>query len=274
MEGDQKVKDVAEAVRGIVEAVPVYQDAVRPVAKEIGRALGTIGKAINLALEPIAGAVWGWERIKEFVLKRLSEKLRDVPNDFIQSPDPLVAGPTLEALRWAGNNENLRELYANLLATSLDSRRAIEAHPSFVGIIRDMSSDEAKIIRFFSKVLAVPLIDWLVNTPGSGFELARANFSSVGQDAGCTFPELTGSYLDNLRRLGLIEIPEDVYFNTPGTYEALEKDAQVEAFRKELASSTAQANLSLERKIARLTAFGKLFCTSCVIERFALPAPD
>src|SRR5258708_17101073 len=150
METDEKMKDVVQAVQGIVEAVPIYEDAFQPVAKEIGSALGTVGKAINLALEPIVGAVWGWERIKEFVLKRVSEKLRDVPKERILSPDPLVAGPTLEALRWAGNNETLRELYANLLATSLDSQTAKDAHPSFVGIIRDLSPDEAKIVRFFS----------------------------------------------------------------------------------------------------------------------------
>ncbi len=275
MEGDEKVKDVAEAVRGIVEAVPVYEDAVQPVAKEIGKALATVGKAINLALEPIAGAVWGWERIKEFVLKRLSEKLQRVPKEYIQSPDPLVAGPTLEALRWAGNNENLRELYANLLATSLDSRTAKEAHPSFVGIIRDMSPDEAKIMRFLSTTSDIPVIDWQLKQGGEpSYKLLRANFSRLRREAGCTFPELTESYLDNLCRMGLIEIPRGLSLADKGTYEPLENDPEVESLREAIAKlPTPGASLSFERKIARLTAFGRLFCHACVIDRLALPAP-
>ena len=39
---ENKIKDAAEAVKGILEAVPIYQDALQPAAKELGKGLQTI----------------------------------------------------------------------------------------------------------------------------------------------------------------------------------------------------------------------------------------
>src|SRR5216683_1163789 len=94
--------DIVEAVKGIVEAVPVYQDAIQPGAKQIGTALETIGKAVNLALAPVAGLVWGWEQVREFVIRRVSEKLQKVPPERIQTPgiyEPLENDADLQGLR-------------------------------------------------------------------------------------------------------------------------------------------------------------------------------
>jgi hypothetical protein len=38
----EKIRDVAEAVKGIAETVPIYQDVVQPTAREIGFALQNV----------------------------------------------------------------------------------------------------------------------------------------------------------------------------------------------------------------------------------------
>jgi len=130
MSDDNKIRDVADAVKGVVEAVPIYQDVVQPAAKEIGQALQTVAKTVHIALAPFSALVWGYDKIKDFVTSRVTEKLRETPTERIQTPSPHVAGPALEALRYTGHEENLRELFANLLATALDSATSKEAHPS------------------------------------------------------------------------------------------------------------------------------------------------
>ncbi len=47
------VKDVAEAVSAVAQAVPIYDDAVQPAAKELGKGLTTIMKTVNVALAPL-----------------------------------------------------------------------------------------------------------------------------------------------------------------------------------------------------------------------------
>ena len=48
------IKQTVDSVTALTKAIPIYQDAVQPLAKETGKALGTIGKAVNVALAPIS----------------------------------------------------------------------------------------------------------------------------------------------------------------------------------------------------------------------------
>ncbi len=144
MTEENKIRDAADAVKGIVLSVPVYQDALQPAVRQVGIALETIAKIIHIALAPISALVWGFDQVKEFVSNRVAEKLKDVPPERIVTPRPQVAGPVLEALRYTGHDEQLRELYANLLATSLDYRRDVsndwvKLTPRNVGILMQIS---------------------------------------------------------------------------------------------------------------------------------------
>lgn len=67
------IRDAADAVKGVVEAVPVYQDIVQPAAREVGTALQTVAKSIHLALAPVAVLVWAYERIGEYLSAALTE---------------------------------------------------------------------------------------------------------------------------------------------------------------------------------------------------------
>lgn len=69
----------------------------------------------------------------------LKEKIKDIPEENIQIPPTMIAGPTLEALRYTYDEDVLREMYENLLASSMDNRIAIQAHPAFVDAITDVS---------------------------------------------------------------------------------------------------------------------------------------
>lgn len=86
----------------------------------------------------------GVEQIREFVHNRVSKKLENVPPEDIQPPKPHVGVPALDALRYTGAENELADLYANLLATSMDRQTAYRAHPGFVDIIKNMCPDEAE----------------------------------------------------------------------------------------------------------------------------------
>ena len=257
--------NVVGVVTDLVKAVPVYQDAVQPAARELGKGLETVAKAVNMALAPLSLLVWGYDKIRAFLEERVAEKLRGVPPERIQSPSPHVAGPALEALGFTGHEESLRELYANFLASSIDAATAIHAHPGFVDIIKSMAPDEAKVMRFFSTSDTHPVVDVHVNIPGSGYVVASRNLSSIGREAGCQHPGLSATYLDNLARLGLIEIPAGVHLTEAGRYEAIEGSDEVAKWKEKLAGTDRTA--SCERKIVRLTSFGRQFCLACVIDK-------
>ena len=199
----------SELIKAGVEVVKTaYDDALQPVARETGKALGTLGKTINMALSPLRGFVWSWEQIESYVSQTIERKLneRKVPKERIQIPDPDVAVPTLEALRYS----KLRENYANLLATSMDSATSKQAHPAFAEILKQLTPDEAKIIEFLPNVgRHEPLADlaYTLSKEKGQFTMAR-HVGTLAFDAKCEDPDMLPKHIDNLCRLGLTEIPQ------------------------------------------------------------------
>lgn len=265
---ETNVKATIDAVTGLVKAVPVYQDAVQPAAKQIGQSLETVTKTVNIALAPIKGLVWGYEKIEEFISAKVSKKLENVPEENITTPPPQVAGPAVEALKYAGHDENLRELYANLLATAMDKETIHKAHPGFVEIIKNITSDEAILIQTFSTQKSHPLIDIQakVKEGNKGYTVMFSNYAHFHKKIRIQRTDLIPTYLDNFCRLGILEIPSGIHLSTPNTYEPLETDKDLDQLKNQIEVQM-NRTISYDRKVIQLTDFGKLFVQNVVIEK-------
>jgi hypothetical protein len=66
-------------------------------------------------------------------------------------PKPMIAGPTIDAMKYCGSKPHLRDLFANLPATAMDARTAENVHPAFVEIIKQLSADQAKMIKLAAR---------------------------------------------------------------------------------------------------------------------------
>lgn len=265
---ETNVKATIDAVTGLVKAVPIYQDAVQPAAKQIGQSLETVTKTVNIALAPIKALVWGYEKIEEFILTRVSEKLKNVPAGNITTPPPQVAGPAVEALKYTGHDSNLRELYANLLATAMDKETIHKAHPGFVEIIKNMTSDEAILIQAFATQDTYPLIDVQAKyTDGNkGYTVFYSNYGHLHKKVKIQRPDLIPTYLNNFCRLGILEIPSGKHMIAPNTYEPLETDSELTSLKQQI-DNYGDRKVSFERKVIMTTAFGKLFVQNVVNEK-------
>jgi len=213
---DSNIKDVIDATTGLVKAIPIYVDLVQPAAKEIGHALGTVAKTVNLVLAPVSGVVWSYDLIRDFVTTRVSEKLKTTPLENIVSPNPVVAGPTLEALKYSGHEKILSEMYANLLANAVDVNTLDKAHPSFVEIIKQLSPMEAKLLLFLSELEDFPNVcqfddqhtsrGGLYNHYDEGVTSNQIKFifEKLCSNSGIELD--LGAALDNYRRLQILDI--------------------------------------------------------------------
>jgi hypothetical protein len=271
MVDENKIRDVVDAVTGVAKAIPVYQDVAQPAAQEIGKALQTVAKTVHIALAPVSALVWGYDQIKDFVATKVSERLRNVPADQIVSPKPNVAGPALESLRYTGHEDALSDMYANLLASSMDKATAEGAHPAFVEIIRQLTPDEAKLVALFLNRMPFPLLSvrWEFKNPTEGKTGGLdmlVNFSLLGEAAGCEYPHLVPAYLDNLCRLGLAEIPPNFIYMAPGVYDALEKSPAIEAAKAEIEKNP-ELRAHVERRGLKITELGKQFARVCVLRK-------
>ncbi|MBL5839181.1 DUF4393 domain-containing protein [Enterobacter asburiae] len=263
---NSKVADVANAVAAVAKEVPIYQDALQPAAQEIGKALGTVAKLVNVALAPVSGLVWGYEQIREFTATKVAEKLKDVPPEKIVTPSPNVAGPAIEALRYTGHEESLSEMYASLLATAMNEDTIQKAHPAFVDIIKQLTPDEAKIVRGFTASQTInPLISIKASSPNKtiadGHQIVLRNFSQIGQREGCEHIHLVPAYLDNLVRMGLCEIPEGTAYSSDTWYSPLINHPEILSKIEEMRHFNRQTEI--KKSVLTITDFGRQFALAC-----------
>lgn len=261
---ENNIEGTIKATSELVKAIPVYQDALQPFAKETGKALQTVGKTVNAALAPLRVLVWGMEKIESFISTQLSDKLKNTPLENIKSPDIAVAGPAFESLRYTGENEYLCNLYANLLASSMDLETAKYAHPGFVEIIRNLSTDEARVLNFLYASESAPVIDIRREYKNNlGGVCVKSFVSTIGADSGCEFSDFMGSYLTNLERLGLIVIEKGRTIAEDSAYAQIIEDPSVQSMVKDLNEST-EFKAEIVKYYVEMTPFGMQFGQACI----------
>ena len=132
-------KVIDEATKLIPE---VYKDLAQPATKVVGE---IAGRSVKALLSPVRGLLWGWEKIEQIVTDGLEKRFEKIPEERRKSPDPELAVPLMQALSYTAQNETLREMYLNLLANSMDAAKEKHVHPSFVELIKQMNSLDAKV---------------------------------------------------------------------------------------------------------------------------------
>lgn len=219
----EPVSNRLNAVANLAKAIPVYDDALRPMAVEMGRAMGTVGKAVNVALSPIRGLVWGAEQIELWIGSRVADKLEGVDELDIVTPDLSIAGPVVESLKFHGHKAELSEMFASLLAASMDRNTTEYAHPSFVSKITQMSQLDAQVLAAIvdaDDLETVSIFD--VHPKNSGqvslHEYVNPTFLGIANDQ---FPNSSLNHkldhiqasIENLNRLGLIDCNPDYWLS-------------------------------------------------------------
>jgi hypothetical protein len=87
----------------------------------------------------------GVETIGAFFRVRLEPRLRQIPSEHRNDAPKLnVVGPAVELVRFTSEDDELQDLFANLIARAMDKRVAARAHPAFVRIINELTSDEGE----------------------------------------------------------------------------------------------------------------------------------
>lgn len=279
---ENELKDIAIDVTKEI-AKDAYTDIGKPVAKPTGETLGLIPRAIKAALLPVEKWVLGKEYNLEATKKLLEEKLANTPEELIESPEPYVAVPALQNISYCMDNDELRELYANLLASSMNKKVKNGVHPGFVEIIKQMSPDEAKIMKYFKSHNTIPTIDLRFNNKDGSYNEVITDFSTIGEDSSCEKPYETKKYFDNLIRLGLLEKPNMIHLTNEKLYKSLmehkiikQKISEFEAIKaviKTISDSGIDIPIELpqyyskydfNKGFIKLTSYGNSFCNICI----------
>ena len=252
---------IKQASGAITEA---YEDLVQPSAKPIGTVISLLPRTARLALMKWEKWIINGEVCLEKTAEALREKVEHIPEDRLCEPDAYVAVPALQRISYSFDSDELRDMYANLLAASMDSASKSGVHPSFVEAIGQLTPDEAKFLKKLprSPKDSLPVVDLRLKTEGAeGYRTIIRNYTTLGEGI-CENPDKIGEYLDNLSRLNLIEILDGVHLINDTLYEAIENSAFIQQAKKE--NSAPGAKYEIEKKVFAVTNYGAAFCSCCI----------
>ena len=239
-----------------------YDDLVAPSAKPLGTVFSLLPRTIRVWLSKWEKWVLNGERSIELTAQAIKEKTANIPIEKLTEPEPYVAVPAMQQLSYSFDSEELREMYANLLVASMNIDTKKYVHPAYVDIIKQLSPDEAKLLKFLALNPDQPLIDVLLDLPNNGGYFTQVhNFTNIGEGI-CENPEEIFSYLDNLERLKLIEIPYGVLLNNNDIYKPLEEHEEIRALLKSTVPSGYKYRI--QRHKFMLSAFGKNLIKICL----------
>ena len=204
----ETINETAKAL-GLKELAPqVYIDLLQPAAQEVGKSLVTVAKVVTVALSPLQAAVWGYEELREWIETALAAKLAKKDPDKIVAPALNIAVPALGNIALVADEPVLRDFYANLLATAMDTDTQENAHPSFAHIIKQLSGDEARLLKYVYETPDVfPTISVTQSDSASGALVSKASPQEQHRIL-CGEADLVNignseMYVENLIRLGI-----------------------------------------------------------------------
>lgn len=244
-------------------APEVYKDLVQPAAKEVGV---VAGRSVKALLSPVRGFLWGWEQIEKLVVDGVNKRLENIPEEQRKTPEPEIAVPLIQALSYTAQNETLREMYLNLLANAMDSSMDKTVHPSFVELIKQMNSTDAKV---FEKLSSVKGYQKALN-PSIAIKNQRKVFIGATPEwfvgwkiDGFDIFEISSSII-RLSKFGLVELMFD---RTAGkdSYDELKAHEELTAIlnRYQAANLTAELEVTAMNSILYVNEYGKQFKSAC-----------
>lgn len=129
----------------------IYNDIAHPVLLEAGKTMAIPFKAINwlakLAGDYCVDKMANTAKLKDCVQKRIES----IPDEELREPPKNIVVPAILSNSYT-DSEELRLMYANLIANSMNKQQKHPAHPAFVEIIKQLTPSEALLLKS-SKIL-------------------------------------------------------------------------------------------------------------------------
>ena len=147
--------------------IEIMNDALLYVVEQLGK--------------PLVGSIRA--KLFSFVENKVSPKIFAIPEENRISPNLRIAKGVFEnVINLEENEATLREMFANLLAGSMDNRKSDGVHPSYAKLISELSEDDAKFLKMlYQNKMVMFLIVYDINENKSYYVYdSILNYSNKG----------------------------------------------------------------------------------------------
>lgn len=259
---------VAGAVKGALDSEVAKTIADKP-SKELSQGLGDL---IHICFNPVRKL----KLKQEYMFKQYEEEIKAkylaIPEDKRLEPKLNIVGPALEAAKYHVEEEEIRTMFANLIASSANKDRNQVVHPSFVEIVRQFSPRDALVCKYLHEnqdSICVGRINGIFKFPNQ-----KTPQPTTIIDKFFPFPDLNmnnhfeyQASIENLIRLGLITIDYGKYVLDDSRYEKLFNHPIFTELKDNFSIRTDLPSSFTEYKFQKgywaFTTFGRHFVSCC-----------
>lgn len=260
---DEKTKAIIEQSEGVMEEI--YKDLVSPSVKPVGTMLSLLPRTIRLGLCKWEKWIINGEESLRLTAEALREKVARIPEAKQCEPEPYIAVPAIQQISYCYDSKELRELYANLLAASMNVDTKAAVHPSFVDIIKQLTPDEAKLIAQLPKTTNgnLPIVDLVIKEKDTHEKRTIArNIMHPYYYGVCDNPDNMSSYIENLERLKLISLPRGIIIPREEVYKQIEESEFIE--KEKIYILPKEESYEIEKRLLFVTDYGVQFIKCCI----------
>lgn len=194
----------------------------------------------------------------ELLKKQLLTEVSKIEEPNIQEPPLQILGPTLESSKYYIEEEEMRNMFAKLLASSMDKSKNDIIHNSFVETIKQLSPLDAQLIKYlsFEGTVIFPLSRIIKNLPDNEGhrEIIPIFFFTEKYDD----IDKNVASLSNLERLGLISTSFETFLSNDLKYSPMEKSDRAKAILSN------NADMEFKRGIIKITPYAQNFIATCL----------
>lgn len=254
-------KDISKEI--VIIGGKAYDDALRPALQSVGGTLGAIVDFLGIATMPLK--YWSEKVRLNFVnrIKQYKDKLDAIPVAKRCEVLPEIGIPALQALPYT-TNDDVADLFTNLLTNASDVDMVQFAHPSFTEMIKRLSPDEARIVKYlkgkdfvcYSNVKGY-------SKSGQGFNMIFSHVSLITNDVQLIFPNNENAYMSNLLSLGILSDQNTLHKVDQTDYLKIKEKIGFEELQQQLVPGVFK-KLEQVNHFYEITDFGKLFINACV----------
>lgn len=250
------------------EIPPSIDNAINNLAAPITKGVGeTLADLWFLAVGSVSHAAEK-RRIKyaadlQKLKQQTEESVLNIKPEDRKEPNIQVSLQTLEKAKYCAEEEILRKMFAELLASSMMKSREDIIHPSFPELLSQLSADDARTFDSFAVNQSQPILSIKIENTKS------SQFLWLIKDIFFPYNTLSnfekGSYiLNSLSRLGLIEYSYDNYFTDSKKYDIIYtpyvQSVVASKFENELnLENKSEWIIRLHKGIMSITTLGKNF---------------
>lgn len=256
-----------------INLFPKFLDeAVMPVAKKAGNTLSSIwtiafGGIDIYAEKTQLKRVHALNQFKD----ELEQAVSSIPEENIIEPPLHIVGPSLEASKYYFESDELRTMFAKLIAASINVETTLNAHPSFVEVIKQLSTLDAMNLMLFKKRAHYPIAkySYLFNEEKHHATCLANVFLENPENIDA---ELNATSMSNLLRLGLVSISYEEHLTTEGIYEKYLNGTFYQELKREIQENNNPPengffkayDILVQKGVVELTSFGDDFIKICI----------